>query len=192
MATLNGYVDWIDDQIDHGKDGYLFTFMFNELAGGLSAKIMQMKEEVYCCYGKLATRIARKPHSPGGQRLLPRLVVYPDVPTYKKNKKIKLSDALVNDGLHLHGVGVASRGGKITDFLDVYFEEHKEEFLTSKLRDIDVTRMLYTPRYMTDYGLKSLKGNRFTMDDVIVLPRSRDELKSTLRRDLGKPFEDRA
>jgi hypothetical protein len=45
------------------------------------------------------------------------------------------------------------------------------------LRQIDVKPITYTPEYVTEYGLKSLK-RRFSTDEIIIFPRSVSELPS--------------
>ena len=44
----------------------------------------------------------------------------PDLPVYKKSKQ-DLRDVFINDGLHMHGIGVANRLGRISESLDVHF-----------------------------------------------------------------------
>ena len=72
-----------------------------------------MEREILRWYGRLATRTVRKPRSPQWAPLLPKGVFVPDFPVYKKSKQ-DLRDVFINDGLHMHGIGVANRLGRIS------------------------------------------------------------------------------
>jgi hypothetical protein len=174
---LKGYMEMIERRSNEGYDIYLFTFMFNEMPGKERAKIEQMKDEIYHCYSRLATRIAKKPSTPAGHKLLPLIILYPDKAVYKSVKqKLPLKDVVTNEGLHFHGVCAADRRGKINNFLDDYFEEFQSDFITRKLRTVHVEQVTETPGFVTDYALKSFKRPWFEDDDIVVLPRTLSEL----------------
>ncbi len=174
---LKGYMGMIERRSNEGYDIYLFTFMFNEMPGKERAKIEQMKDEIYRCYSRLATRVARKPNTPGGQKLLPLLILYLDKPVFKSAKrKLPLKEITTNGGLHFHGACAADRRGRMTNFLDDYFEEFQSDFTTRKLRTVHVERVTHEPGFVTDYALKSFKRPWFEYDDIVVLPRTLNEL----------------
>ena len=177
IETLNGYMDWIEEKWDRGCDIYLFTFLFNQMPGKERAMIEQMKGEVQAFYSRLATRIARKPASPGGAKLLPLMVLYPDNRAYKGcNREIR--ECTVNDGLHFHGACAGDRRGRVKDFLHEFVEHNHERFVTRKLRKVHVIKATHLPRYVTDYALKAIKQPWFDRDDFVVLPRTIDEVRS--------------
>jgi hypothetical protein len=161
--------------MDEGRDGYLFTFVFNQLPGSIRVKNQLMERELLRWYGRLATRTVRKPRSPKWAPLLPKGVFVPDLPVYKKSKQ-DLRDVFINDGLHMHGIGVANRLGRIPESLDVHFAERLDEYLTSNLRHIDVERITHMAKYVTSYGMKGLKRSCFSLDQVLVLPKTLSEL----------------
>ena len=174
---LKGYMEMIERRSNEGYDIYLFTFMFNEMPGKERAKIEQMKDEIYRCYSRLATRVARKPNTPAGHKLLPLIILYPDKAVYKSAKrKLPLKEVITNDGLHFHGACAADRRGRMTNFLDEYFKEFQADFTTRKLRTVHVERVTRAPGFVTHYALKSLKRPWFENDDIVVLPRTLSEL----------------
>jgi hypothetical protein len=83
---------------------------------------------------------------------------------------------VINDGLHMHGIGVANRWGRIVEPLDVHFAEKMEEYLTSNLRHIDVEHITHMAKYVTSYAMKGLKRPTFSTDNILVLPRTLREL----------------
>ena len=83
---------------------------------------------------------------------------------------------VINDGLHVHGIVVANRLGRISEPLDVHFGKNLEKYLTGNLRHIDVEPITRTAGYVTEYAMKGLKRPIFSMDHVLVLPRTLREL----------------
>jgi hypothetical protein len=134
-----------------------------------------MEREIVRWYGRLATSAVRKPRSPRWAPLLPKGIFVPDLPVFKRSKQ-DLRDVVINDGLHVHGIVVANRLGRISESLDVHFREKWEEYLTGNLRHIDVQPISRTAAYVTEYGMKALKRPVFSMDQVLVLPRTLGEL----------------
>jgi hypothetical protein len=96
-----------------------------------------MEREILRWYGRLATRTVRNPRSPKWAPLLPKGIFVPDLPVAKKSKQ-DLRDVVINDGLHMHGIVVANRLGRISEPLDIHFERNLEKYLTGTLRNIDI------------------------------------------------------
>ena len=92
---------------------------------------------------------------------------------------------VINDGLHMHGIGVANRLGRITDPLDAHFAERLHEYLTSNLRHIDVEHITHMAKYVTSYGMKGLKRPMFSPDQILVLPKTLGELPDLKHRSPG-------
>jgi hypothetical protein len=170
LALIDAYGDWLQQWLDEGWDGYLFTFMFHQLPGSRRAMVHQMHQQIERWYGMLATRTVRKPRSPVWAPFLPKGIFVPDLP-FSKGLKQGILDVSINDGLHVHGVVVANRWARILDTLDRYFQENLKKFLVGKIRHIDVQRITHRAKYVADYGLKGLKRPTFSEDDVLVLPR---------------------
>jgi hypothetical protein len=175
LALIQAYGAWVQEQMDEGWDGYLFTFAFNQLPGSIRAKNQQMESEILRWYGRLATRTVRKPRSPKWAPLLPKGVFVPDLPVYKKSKQ-DLRDVVINDGLHMHGILVANRLGRISEPLDVHFADRLDEYLTGNLRHIDVEHITHMAKYVTSYGMKGLKRPIFSLDHILILPKTLREL----------------
>jgi hypothetical protein len=175
LDLIHHYGAWVQQQIDEGWDGYLFSFMFHQLPGSIRTKTQQMEQEIARWYGRLATRTVRKPRSPLWAPLLPKGIFVPDLPVYKRSKQ-DLRDVVINDGLHMHGIGVANRWGRISEPLDVHFAERLDEYLTSNLRHIDVEHITHMAKYVTGYGMKGLKRPTFSLDNILILPKTLGEL----------------
>jgi hypothetical protein len=136
-----------------------------------------MFQEVTRVYGRLATRTVRKPRSPRWASILPRGVFVVDRPILKKpDRKIPLRHVSPNDGLHVHGLVAAKRLGRIREPLDQHFRDHMDEYLIGKIDEIDVVPITNNPSYTTRYGAKGLKRRTFSCDDVLILPKTLDEL----------------
>jgi hypothetical protein len=180
LALIQAYGTWVQGYLDEDWDGYLFSFMFNQLPGSAKAMVQQMQQELFKWYGRLATRMVRKPKSPVWAPLLPKGIFVPDLPVPKRSKR-QLRDVLTNAGLHMHGLVVANRWGRLRATLDVHFAENLGTYLTSKVRHIDVQRITHTTEYTTEYGIKGLKRPVFSEDDILILPRNLSELPDSSR-----------
>jgi len=168
---IQGHAQWIKRYLDDGWDGYLVTVMFNYLPGKRETKIMQMHQEVTRLYGRLTTRMVRKPRSPKWAPLLPVGIFIPDLPVPKTRKGLKstIADVSINDGLHMHGIVLGNRLGRVRASLDQHFEEKAGQYLSRKIRHIDVQRITHEPAYVTEYALKGLLKRTVTPDDILVL-----------------------
>ena len=160
-----------------GRDAYLATFLFDELPGSVHVRIAQMHRDVTAVFSRLITRIVRKPRSPLWAPLLPVGFFAPDLPIPKK-RATPVQEPPTNDGLHMHGMILANRLGRLKDPLDLHFEQKRAIYLTGRLRTIDVRRIERNPEYATEYALKGLKRPCFGPDHLLVLPRTIDELSN--------------
>jgi hypothetical protein len=162
--------------LDAGWDEYLFTVMFHNLPGSKATKIIQMHHEVTTLYGRLATRMVRKPRLPSWAEYSPIGLFIPDlpVPKAKQGSKSTIADLSINDGLHLHGVVLGNRWGRVQVPLDEYFAENREKYLTGKIRHVDVQRITHDQDYVVEYALKGLVKHTVSEDDVLVLDWAQD------------------
>jgi hypothetical protein len=159
--------------------------MFNQLPGPRRAMVQHMHQQLERWYGRLATRTVRKPRSPVWVPFLPKGIFVPDLPVPKRSKQ-DIGDVSTNDGLHMHGIMVATRTRKLPETLDVHFEENPGTYLSRKLRHIDVRRITHSAEYVTEYALKSLKRPTFSEDDILVLPRALSELSNRHPASFGR------
>src|ERR1700683_3943644 len=107
-SIIQAYGQWIIDNIDDGWDAYFFTFEFNQLAGPAQERLRLMKEYLHRWYGRLVTRTVRNPRSANSIDLLPKALLVPDYPVPKRLKKT-LRQVSINDGVHWHGLVLATR-----------------------------------------------------------------------------------
>jgi hypothetical protein len=168
---IGAFGTWVQEHIDRGWDGYLFTFMFNQLRGTQDSQRNQMHHEIAAVYRKLVTRVVRKPNSPKNRDLLPRGVFFPDRPVARTRQHC-LRDVSVNDGFHMHGVLVSPSTSRLKVGLDEHFREYSRLYLTPKLYRIDVRPITHSPDHVTQYAGKSLRSWQFAVDDVLILPES--------------------
>jgi hypothetical protein len=144
-----------------------------------------MNQEINTVYTKLASRVVRDPRSPKWAHLLPRGVFFPDGPAFKRQKQT-LQEATVNGGLHIHGVVVATKEGRMKEGLDEHFSANRRLYRTPNLYRIDVEPIRSDAPSVTDYAGKAVKKRRFSDDDILILPKTLDELpnKTVERVDL--------
>ena len=145
--------------------------MFNNLPGKRDTKIIQMHQEATTLYGRLARAMVRKRQSPKWAGYFPIAIFSPDLPVPKSinGQKSTVADVSINDGLHSHGIVLANRWGRVQVPLDEYFEENGREYLTGKIRNIDVRRITYDQDYVVEYALKGLIRRTASDDDLLVL-----------------------
>jgi hypothetical protein len=83
------------------------------------------------------------------------------LPSAKTPKKT-LMQVSINNGIHWHGLVLATRiGTRLQEPLDVHFKDHKATYYTKDVRYINVKPITYTPDYMTGYGMKAIKSSRY-------------------------------
>lgn len=59
--------------------------------------------------------------------------------------------------------------GKDSHGLKGYFETENGQYLTGKIRDVDVKPITHNPGYVVEYALKGLVKRTVSPDDVLVL-----------------------
>jgi len=71
QSIIDAHANWIQEFLDLGWNGYLFSVMFHQLAGSKETMKIQMKKEVERLYNYLGTRMVRNPRSPRWAGYLP-------------------------------------------------------------------------------------------------------------------------
>jgi len=188
---IQAYGDWIHVHLSQGWDGYLFTFMFQHLAGSADAKIRQMEQDITQVYQRLLTRTVRNPRSPLWQPFLPNGIFFPDRAGYRGSKRFNnsISDVSINDGIHVHGVILTHRWGRLQEPLDVHFAEHWDRYHIGKIRRIHIEPITHEVVRTTDYAGKAVKRRDFSTERILVLPQSVSELPDKKPRPLGTSQE---
>jgi hypothetical protein len=172
---VQAYGSWIQQHVDLGWDAYFITFMFHNILGSNETKIQQMQDEMTRFYEKLATRAVRKPRSEKWVHLLPKGVFFPDVPGYKKSFS-NIREVTINDGVHFHGIMVASQEGRLKEPLHLHLCRKRKLYTGGKIYRIDAEQITSEAAFVTDYGGKAIKKRRFSNDHVLLLPRTLSEL----------------
>ncbi len=171
-SIIQGYGKMVSDLIDDGWNAYYVSILFHQLPGSEKSHLEQMKREVSCLYSRLATRTVKDTRSKGWAGYLPVAIFAPDLPVPKRRGKPKaaLADVSTNGGLHMNGIIVANRWGKIRTGLERHFAENKHVYEKGIVRAIDVGRRKKRDlTTTTDYTFKQIKRPRFSIDDIVVL-----------------------
>ncbi|MCJ2049080.1 hypothetical protein [Methylobacterium sp. J-070] len=180
--TVEAFEAWVDNLItNHFWQGWIVTFMFEEMKLSEIKTKAVMQEEVIIFFKKLCTRFHRKPDSSVAYNVIPRLIGCPDFPVFKHNKEgFRLTAP--NRGLHfgsilMHPLMAYSRACRLRQPLDQHVEENKHTYCNRKSRidRIDLAPIFHTPSEATSYTLKSLYNNKITTDEILLLPQSKSE-----------------
>lgn len=190
---IDGHAQWIKGFLDAGWDGYLFSVMFHELAGSRKAKIIQMQRELERVYNRLGTRMVRNTRSKRWAGYLPIGLFVPDLPVRKlrKSKKSTIEDVSINDGLHMGGIILGNKWGRVRTGLKKHFEEEEDRYVTGRVRQIYVKQITHDPDSAVEYTFKSLMKRTSSPDDVLVLnwggsARRPDLMREMMRKALGR------
>jgi hypothetical protein len=168
------YGKWIKDSLDTGTwEGYLFTIMFKFLTRP-PEPIEQMHQEIITLYSKIVVSVVRNPKRPTWADRLPRALFLPD--SFLGYRKMKSKDVLLNDGLHMHGIMIVPKKNRLKCPLDVLIKRNEKFYYGDKIQDIDIRLIEDNSVYVTEYVGKSVQKGWFTTDDILILPRTVDEL----------------
>jgi hypothetical protein len=183
---ITGLSETTNQLIGDGWQGYLATFMFNQLPGGKWQRHRQMQHQIEGVYASFLTRLYRNPHAFAA--IHPKLIVCSDWPVAKYAKK-RLSEIITNDGLHQHGLLMIPPLSQIQR-LKVSVPQHFDDNQSYYLRDRILNRINLEPLNsndvlkVTDYALKGLKDKRIQSDEtLLILPKAYREI--TVRPYLG-------
>src|ERR1700691_2278393 len=102
LQIIGGYQKWVRVYTDRGWGPHHITFMFHQLPGSQASVLRQMKREIERVYSRLVTRFDRNPRAPARSQFLPVMILFPDLPVYKHEKK-SIEDVSINNGLHYGG-----------------------------------------------------------------------------------------
>jgi hypothetical protein len=170
-SFIAGHTHWIDGLVQNDWKTYYVSVLFHPLNGNRQSQLEQMKREINRLYTRLATRTVKDTRSPTWKRYLPVGIFVPDLPVgkYKGQTKITIADASINDGLHINGIIVANRWGKIRTGLVKHFKDNRDCYKTGTVRSIGVTRIKDDLGDVVDYAFKCVKRRAFSVDDVMLL-----------------------
>ncbi len=179
---MAGYGQLAIDRVSNGWRPYFATLTFAPLPGKPEAVIAQMRAEAELVYKKLLTRLVRRPLSDKSRGMLPIMVAVPDAPVGKRDKP--LVEVTINGGLHLHGLLLVPPVSRLPVGVDEHFRTRQALYVGDqrRLRCVDVMPIDRDLPRVVDYVMKSVRRRRFAsrdvLDDVLVLPRSAQEMKA--------------
>jgi hypothetical protein len=180
---IEGYGEWVQSYFDKGFRMYLVTFKFDQIPGSSEYKRREMLKQVeYQFYPTLIKHVERWPMKPSRQRNLPILIGVPDLPVAKHTKRLSGRDVTINDGLHVHAIVAMPRtlrhprGFQLKSLI----REKQHRFIGdfTSISDIDVERIKDRPEYVAGYALKNGKRNPAIMDEILILPKSPEDVSS--------------
>jgi hypothetical protein len=182
VALVQTITQWWSREVEEKvtKDGwnaYLVTFMFNHVSGLPAARLKIMQDSVCRCYSTLVTRVVRKPNSIHQLHLRPLLLSVPDYPVFKYEKN-GLTQATVNDGLHIHSVLVLPSESRLKEDVCSHVARKPRRYIKKPLYSINFAAIENNAYTVTNYVMKSVRRGRCRWEDVFFLPKSPSELNS--------------
>ena len=184
VDLIEGYRDWIKERDASDMDVYLVTFQFNHLCANGKTALEIMSKEIERFYVALLSDVVRRPRRASNLANLPQLIAIPDRPTSKRISTHRLSDILPNDGLHFHVFLTIPQVSRLKDDLITHIRQNKKRYLGNqgKIMKIDVRPVEDLDGGLVDYTFKHIKRRSFSLDDILILPRSHSELEPKGRR----------
>jgi hypothetical protein len=174
-----GYASLLQQRVKNdGWNPYLLTFMFRHLPGKQSVQLVAMEQAIVRFYSTLLTRIVRNPHSAFQQSQRPILIAAPDYPAFKHDKQ-KISDIATNDGLHMHGMLVVPWKSRMKEDTISHLQRYTRLYVKDPFIRINISEIEDNIGRVGDYVFKSIKTERCSWDDIIVLPKNRSEIRPT-------------
>lgn len=176
---IAGYVGLLQQRIKNdGWNPYFLTFMFRHLSGKKSVQLAAMEQAIVRFYSTLLTRIVRNPHSAFQQSQRPILIAAPDYPVFKHDKQ-KISDIAINDGLHIHAMLAVPWQSRMKEDIISHFQRYTRLYIKDPVKRINIIEIEDNIGRVGDYVFKSIKKERSSWDDIIVLPKDRSEIRPT-------------
>src|SRR4051812_540873 len=168
--SIESFSTWVTGYMDNHWDGCLLSFMFQHLPGSKASVLRQMERELERVYGRVLTRIVRKPRCEAHQGKLPIWLACPDLPVPKRKKQC-LPDVTLNDGLHIHALALIPPGSRMNERLDQHFAAQQALYVRREhalarhpLARVHAQPIISDPGYVTEYVLKSLMRGRVSTD----------------------------
>jgi hypothetical protein len=176
---IAGYVRLLQQRVKNdGWNPYFLTFMFRQLPGKKNTQLVAMEQAILQFYSTLLTRMVRNPHSAFQQGQRPILVAAPDYPVFKHDKQ-KISDIAINDGLHMHAMLAVPFKSRMKEDIISHLQRYTPLYIKAPLKRINISEIEDNIGKVGDYVFKSIKTERCSWDDIIVLPKDRSEIRST-------------
>jgi hypothetical protein len=154
----------LQDYLLGGWSAYLLTFKFKPLHGKKHVVVQKVHNEVARVYSILLTQVVRHPRCASQKHSRPILLVAPDLPV-PKSKKNRCNDALINGGLHCHGILFIPSRSRLKENLIDHFKNNNHRYLRNSLLETDIRPILSNLPRVVHYAFKSIKRRRFSWSD---------------------------
>jgi len=169
------YSNWIMGHLKQGWKPFLITLQFKPLPGGRRSILIQMHREIDRFYSILVNRLLHHPRSPSQACYCPRLILVPDLPTARWQKK-SLPEVSINDGMHFHALLLIPPKSRLKTNPVSHFKENESIYVTNRLLKFDAALIHSNLPSVVEYVFKSIKRRKFSIDDIVIYPKSTKEL----------------
>jgi hypothetical protein len=179
VALIEAITEWWSRELESkakydGRNIYLVTFTFKHIPGTAATKLTTMQHSVSCFYSTMLKRVVRKPKSIYYLHKRPRMLVAPDYPIFKHEKKT-LMEVRVNDGLHMHAILGVPLKSRLKEEISSHVERKRHAYIKAPLYDVHFAYIEADMKKVTDYAFKAIKRGRCRWEDLLILPKSRSE-----------------
>lgn len=177
QQLVESWCGFVEKHVSRGWTPYLLTFQFREIGGPRQHVADEMEKDVQRVYATFLTRVVRNPTSRRSIGKRPIWITCPDYPV-RKNDKQPVHDHCINDGRHIQGICLMPPKSRLKEPLNEHFEEYATLYVRAPfpLVLVHAKPVTQTPDLATDYALKALKNGRATSDEIVVLPRTLNEV----------------
>jgi hypothetical protein len=189
---IQGYSDWIFQECWNGRLPYYINIMFHPLNDSSPDLIIaQMQDAIYdCFYPTLCKRFARHPCRSSQERLLPRGILFFDLPVWKRKRDKPLGRTVnPNGGFHLNGLILVPVKCRLQEDFVTHINRRQGLYVDHTVNGRSlydrggIARVYVEPidfncYRVSDYSLKTVKAGRVDYDTTIILPRTRTEMRS--------------
>lgn len=177
--------DWAEmlrRYVGAGWSPTLLTFMFAAMRGEHAAIRRRQAEEVEKIYGRVVTRLVRRPLAPSSVGKLPIWLCSSDVPIYKHAKDAR-RDVTINDGQHVHALALTPPKVRLKSDFVAFVEANQRLFkLGPSCIRVHAVAVIYDVPAAFGYAMKTAMRLPDDDDGFFVLPRSTSELRSAPER----------
>jgi hypothetical protein len=175
-ALIQGYTQWLICETRQGRDPYYVNIVFHPLRGSThGVLIAQMQKAIY-------------------NHLYPTL--------YADSALGTLIERVKSIYCHAHGCSLTCRRGKgierairawhlikvcismvehLNRYQRLYVDsicDRKREYQHGGIMRVHAEQITFTPHWVTDYAMKTIKPGRVDYDATVILPRLASEMKS--------------
>jgi hypothetical protein len=175
---VDAYAQWMNQMESKGAKLYYVNVMFDQMHGPKYERAHKMKHLIERFYAQYVTQFVHHPRARGEQEDLPQFWLYPDLPGPKKDRT-KFVNIALNGGLHFNGAMVIRkplRGETKIRGIKRHFHQNQQSYAKDGIERIHVKRIRHSHSQLIDYALKTIKTNRWDDNDILILPKIRQEV----------------